>query len=405
MKRKVNGKVILQYAILVVLSFLAVFIGNKVTSRNAILFSSEVSEAMETYLVKVDSVLSVETHDASYGGVMQVTQTDIKFTGTILYGEKKGDSIVVTQTYDDVITTTGVPAEKGDWIYVHVTDGEARAGNFFRLKEIIFLFIVVILFLILFARLKGLASVVSLGLTIAAVFLVFIPAILSGYNVYLWAILICVYSIIITPLYVGGFNKKSLASVLGSFGGVFLAGILTLVMNSVMKITGFASEEDMFVVSILSEPIDLRAVTFAAIIIGALGSTLDVSMSIATSVWEMHDSSGNDDFRSLLDFGFNIGRDILGTQISTLVLAYIGTSLCTVLLLVAYQPSVLELMNLEQVIIQMEESLIGVATIILTIPFTALISAVMLSRREHEESFRINGGEDTSIGKKTIYTK
>ena len=222
---------------------------------------------------------------------------------------------------------------------------------------------------------------------------------------YLWALLVCVFAILITPPFVGGFNKKSLASILGSTGGVFLAGVLTLVMNSVMKITGFASEEDMFVMAILSEPIDLRAVTFASIIIGALGSTLDVSMSIATSVWEMHDSTGNEDFKSLLNSGFNIGRDILGTQISTLILAYIGTSLCTVLLLVAYQASMIELLNLELVIINLEDMLIGAATIILTIPFTALISALMLSNRGSEKpEFVIDGGS-TSTEEKHVYTR
>lgn len=410
MKEKINFKTILLYVLLIVFSFLAVFLGSRIATKNATMFTSQVREVGEAYLVKVDSILSVNTSTASYGGVNEVTQTEVKFSGTIMRGPRKGDSIVAIKTDDDFIVYNPVTLEEGDWILVTVTDadasaGTAKAGNLFRIKEIVLLFLFVVLFLILFARMKGVASVLSLGLTIIAVFFVFVPAILSGYNVYFWALLVCVYSILITPPFVGGFNKKSLASILGSTGGVFLAGILTLVMNSIMKITGFASEEDMFVVSILSEPIDLRAVTFASIIIGALGSTLDVSMSIATSVWEMHDSTGNEDFRSLLTSGFNIGRDILGTQISTLILAYIGTSLCTVLLLVAYQPSLIELLNLEMVIINLEDMLIGAATIILTIPFTALISALMLSKRDVGESRFVIDGGSTETEEKHIYTK
>ena len=395
----------MQYTLLIIFSFLAVFIGNRVATENATMFTSQVRQGGETYLVKVDSILSVNTSQASYGGMNEVTQTDVKFSGTIVRGPKKGDSRVAVKTDDDLLQNASVTLEEGDLIFVNVMDGDAQAGNFFRIRSIAILFVLLVIFLILFARLKGVASVLSLGLTVVAVFFVFIPAILSGYNVYLWALLVCVYSILITPPFVGGFNKKSLASILGSTGGVLLAGVLTLVMNHVMKITGFASEEDMFVLAILSEPIDLRAVTFASIIIGALGSTLDVSMSIATSVWEMHDSTGNDDFKSLLTSGFNIGRDILGTQISTLILAYIGTSLCTVLLLVAYQSSLLELLNLEMVIINLEDMLIGAATIILTIPFTALISALMLSNRNADEpEFVIDGG-DTSSVEKRIYTR
>lgn len=403
--KKINFKTILLYTLLIVFSILAVFFGSRIATKNATMFTSQIGETSETYLVKVDSILSVNTSSVSYGGVNEVTQTEVKFSGTIMRGPKKGDSIVAVRTEDELIVYNPVTLEEGDWIFVNVMGGEAKAGNLFRIKEIVILFVVLVIFLVLFAGIKGIASVLSLGLTIVAVFFVFVPAILSGYNVYFWALLVCIYSILITPPFVGGFNKKSLASILGSAGGVFLAGVLTLVMNSLMKITGFASEEDMFVVAILNEPIDLRAVTFASIIIGALGSTLDVSMSIATSVWEMHDSTGNDDFRSLLNSGFNIGRDILGTQISTLILAYIGTSLCTVLLLVAYQPSLIEMLNLEMVIINLEDMLIGAATIILTIPFTALISALMLSSRgEGESDFVIDGGS-TAAEEKHIYSK
>jgi uncharacterized membrane protein len=63
-----------------------------------------------------------------------------------------------------------------------------------------------------------------------------------------------------------------------------------------------------------------------------------------------------------------------------------------VLLLVAYQTSILELLNLEQVIMQLEDMLVGAATIILTIPFTALISALMLSGKEEpQREFVIDG--------------
>ena len=243
----------------------------------------------------------------------------------------------------------------------------------------------------MFAGIKGIATALALGFTIAAVFFVFVPAILSGFNIYLSTIFVCLFSMVITPLYVGGFNRKSVASMIGSISGVALAAVLSVFMNSLMKITGFASEEDMYVVALLGEPIDMRAIVFAATLIGALGSTLDVSMSIATSVWEVADGKRKTTFKELLLAGFHIGKDILGTQISTLILAYIGSSLSTVLLLFAYQSSMLDLLNLEVVIIQLLDMLIGASTILLTIPFTALISAVFFNK--------IHGEETDNLGK------
>ncbi|MDO4566666.1 MAG: YibE/F family protein, partial [Oscillospiraceae bacterium] len=169
--------------------------------------------------------------------------------------------------------------------------------------------------------------------------------------------------------------------------------------NSLMRITGAVDEDAMYVVLILSEPIDLKAVTFAAILIGALGAALDVSMSIASAVSEISEGEAGASRGQLAQSGLKVGRDIIGTQISTLVLAYIGGSLSAVLLLIAYQSSVFELLNLELVIIELLQSLVGAFTILFTIPATALVSAALLSR----EAKRPQNGERETAGEKRLY--
>ena len=385
MDRNDKKRTLISYIILVVFSFAAVIIGNRFAVKNAKIFSTGSSSS--ALLVKVTAVVDTQESEVAYSGDTIITQTVTTFEGTVLFGERKGETVTAVQTYDTFVLNTNYPVSEGDWIYaLDVGTDQLVAGNYFRIRFLALLFVAVIIFLIVFARLKGVAAMASLGLTIASVFGVFVPAILSGYNVYLWTIIICVYSIVITPLYIGGFNRKSVASIIGCIAGVGASGILTAVFNVIMKITGFASEDDIFVLYILPEPIDMRAITFAVVIIGALGSTLDVSMSISSSVWEMYESTGNRKFKSLLDSGTRIGRDILGTQISTLVLAYIGSGLSTVLLLFAYQSDILQLMNLESVIIEIYDMLIGALAIILTIPFTALVSAAALSSGAKEET-------------------
>ena len=365
------------------------------------LFKSQTGYAMSTYLVKVTRVIDVSTIESPYAGTLSSSMTDILFEGEVLYGEKKGETLQALQSFDGMISHGNYGVEEGDMIFVSdVGQGTCIAGNYFRLKWIAVLFAVVVAFLILFAGLKGVATTLALGFTVASVFLVFVPAILSGYNVYLWTVYICLFSVVITPLYVGGFNRKALSSMFGSISGIALAAVLSLFMNSLMKITGFASEEDMYVVALLGEPIDMRAIVFAATLIGALGSTLDVSMSVATSVWELAREDRSAGFGKLLSAGFHIGRDILGTQVSTLILAYIGSSLSTVLLLFAYQSSVLDLLNLEVVILQLLDMLIGASTILLTIPFTALISALMFRAESGSET---PGEADEGAGGKVIF--
>lgn len=382
-----------KYLVLTIACVLILGIASFFASRNAFMFNSQTGYSASTYLVRVEEITDVTTTEGAATGTYSNTMTDITFTGTVVYGEKKGEKITALQSFDGMISHGDYGVEKGDLIYVYDVGQMFIAGNYFRIKWVAVLFIAVLVFLIIFAGIKGVATAAALGFTIAAVFLVFVPAILSGFNVYVWTVLTCLFSLVITPLYVGGFNRKSLAAMIGSISGVSLAAVLSLFMNSVMKITGFASEEDMYVVALLGEPIDMRAIVFAATLIGALGSTLDVSMSVAASVWEVADGREGTGFRELLSAGFHIGRDILGTQISTLILAYIGSSLSTVLLLFAYQSSVLDLLNLEVVILQLLDMLIGASTILLTIPFTAVISALLFNGEPAENEKKHSGGQ------------
>ncbi len=384
MKKKKDA---ILYVTLLILSVLFIIIGNRWAVKDAVMFQGLTGQYTDRHFVRVDAILSQDETDTVIDGKIFMTDTKIKFSSTIVWGDHKGETLIVTQTYDTLTSRLPTPVRVGDKLFAYLNanvSSDYFAGEFVRIDLLAVVACVFFLLLILFGRLKGLATIVALSLSVLSIFLVFIPSILSGHNVYLSAIIICLYSIVITPFLIGGFNLKSISAAFGSIGGVAVAGVITAFLNSALRITGVVDEETMQVAFILSEPIDLRAITFAAILIGALGACLDVSMSIASSICEMREASGRSDFKSLLNSGMNIGRDIMGTQTSTLVLAYIGGSMSIVLLLVAYQSSVLEMLNLEIVIIELLQALIGGFTILFTIPATAIVSALMFSQGNKE---------------------
>lgn len=391
-----KGKSALMYIVLFVLSVTFIFVGNRITTDGAMMFTGQTGSYTHRYIVRVDAILETKESVFDFGGGQLMTSTQIKFSSSVLFGERKGDTIIATQTYDDLTSRIPTPVKVGNWIYVYLNanmESSYVAGNLFRINQVAILAAVFFILLIVFGRFKGFTTILALGLSVASIFLVFIPAILSGRNVYFWALLICLFTIIVMPFFVGGFNKKSLASALGCIGGVAIAGVLTYVMNIVTRITGAVDDETSYVAFIIPDnPIDLRAITFAAILIGALGATVDVSMSIATSLNEMNENSERSSFASLWQNGLNIGRDIMGAQTSTLVLAYIGGALSVTLLLVAYQASLLEMLNLELVIIELLQILIGGFTILFTIPATALVCALLFEKQgteRKETTYRI----------------
>jgi uncharacterized membrane protein len=212
---------------------------------------------------------------------------------------------------------------------------------------------------------------------------VFIPSVLAGQNIYIWSVVTCVYVIIMTMLFINGANKKSFSAGMGCFCGVAIAGLLTVLMSWLLKLTGMVNEDSLYLQLVqTANPIDLRGIIFAAIIIGALGAIMDVAMDIASSLYELRRNVPDISARKLIGSGFNIGRDVMGTMANTLVLAYIGSGLATTLLLVAYNVTFIELMNMELIVVELLQALVGSIGILLAIPMTAFICAAIYPQRK-----------------------
>lgn len=156
-------------------------------------------------------------------------------------------------------------------------------------------------------------------------------------------------------------------------------------MSWLLKLTGMVDEDSLYLQMVQTvSPIDLRGIIFAAIIIGALGAIMDVAMDIASSLYELRRNVPDISAGKLISSGFNIGRDVMGTMANTLVLAYIGSGLATTLLLVAYNVTFVELMNMELIVVELLQALVGSIGIILAIPLTALICAAIYPHHQRE---------------------
>jgi uncharacterized membrane protein len=250
--------------------------------------------------------------------------------------------------------------------------------EYFRTDKLLILTAFLVVFLLLFGHRKGFNTIVSLVFTCAAIFAVFIPSILSGKNIYISSIVICLYSIVMTFLVINGYNKKTFVAALGCFGGVIIAGILTLVMDPILFLTGIVDAESVYLTYLpTASPINLKAIIFAGIIIGAMGAIMDVSMSIASSLWEIKEESESPTFKSLYRSGVNIGRDVMGTMANTLILAYIGSSLTVILLLTVYSTSLTTLLNRELIVVEILQAIVGSFGILFALPLTSFIAAMV----------------------------
>ncbi|MBI9091921.1 MAG: YibE/F family protein [Desulfobacterium sp.] len=228
--------------------------------------------------------------------------------------------------------------------------------------------------LIIIGGVKGLKAIFTLVFTIWAVIKVLLPMILKGYDPVLVSVGICGVVIVVTLLVISGVNKKTLAAIAGTLGGVIIAGFSALLIGYMANLTGLGNEESIHLI-LYSRNIDFRGLLFAGIIIGALGAVMDVGMSVASSMYEIQSANPEIGQKALITAGMNVGRDIMGTMSNTLILAYVGSSLNLLLLFSTYDTPFNEIIGRDNMAAEVVRALAGSVGLIFTIPLTALAAS------------------------------
>lgn len=372
-----KGKVI--YFAVLVLCVLTLVVGIFVATRGGDSFYASADGTL--YLrAKVSEI--VETLD-EYDEDGELIESNIVFRARITSsGEHKGETVISHQNYSSYAHFNPQIVKAGDSVIVGLFEGDENWYfiDFVRSDAIIVLVCLFAALLILFGRKKGLKTVLSLALTVAAVIFVFFPAVILGGNIYFWAVAVCIYIIVMTLCITDGISRMSLAASLGCVGGVLVSLLLTFITDAFIHITGNADPNSIHLVYI-GDGIDLRALVYASIIIGSVGAVMDVAVDISASLKEIAAKLEGVKMRELFVSGLNIGRDVIGTMSNTLILAYIGGSMCS-LLLYFYNnmANSVYLFNIESIIVEMLKILVGSIGILMTLPLTALISAWLYTR-------------------------
>ena len=374
---KRSNKRLVIWIITVILSSVLIFAGNRIVIKDVSLMDHPEASAK----AKVTEL--GELVEESLDGISFSARTQY-FKARILNGENKGRIVDAHQQIDSYLDTgerfvrvgdkvillnNGAMFDTEDWVF----------GNYARSEYIFVLGALFLVLLIIFGRGKGVNTVLSLVFTCLAVFCVFIPGVLAGYNIYLLTLLICVFTIVMTLILTNGVSAKSIATMLGCGAGVLAAAVISLISDRIMHLTGFIDEHSVYL-QVLGEnsyPIDLRAIIFAMITIGAMGALMDVAMDMASSLYEVKRHAPSISDKELFKSGMNIGRDVMGTMANTLVLAYIGSSMCSILLRITYSNSLMEMINTESIVVELLNAIVGSLGILLTMPLTALVCVAM----------------------------
>ncbi len=385
---KINKEKII-YAISVILCISLLIIGYFTATHGKSYYAEPEGEI---YLrAKVKEII---TNIPVYGEDGTLLSEDTVFEALITSKEMKGESVTVYQNYSLYTPFNPRTVEVGDSVIIARFDGVENWNfiDFVRSDAIIVLVLLFFALLVIFGKKKGLKTVLSLLLTVLSVAFVFMPAILTGGNIYLWAVAVCIYIVFMTLITTDGISRMSLAASIGCVGGVLASLLLTFITDAFINISGNADPHSIYLLYI-GEGLDLRALIYASIIIGSVGAVMDVAVDIAASLKEIAAKIEKPTKHELFRSGINIGRDVIGTMSNTLVLAYIGGSMCS-LLLYFYNnfANAVYLFNIEIIIVELMQILVGSIGILLTLPLTAFVSAVIYTSKSSKKKRHVTDG-------------
>ncbi len=321
---------------------------------------------------KVDQLLLDKTGMVSNRQVVEVEVKEGPFAGQTF--------TVMNEITDN--PSFNVIVVPGQEVILSVVTGagerEVNIADYHRAPVIIGLAVVFLAAFLFFGGKQGFKSLAGLIATVALIAFVLLPLSLSGFNPLLVAIFICLASAACSMFFVAGLSRKAAAAVIGTVGGVIIAGIAAQMVITLAPLTGLSSEEAQILRgSVLNQkPVFFSGLLAAGMLIGALGVIMDVAISIASTVTEVARTAANPGFKTLYNAGMNVGRDIMGTMTNTLVLAYAGGALP--LLLLARQMPSTKLINLDLFATEIASALSGSLGLVFTIPLTALVSAYLI---------------------------
>lgn len=264
---------------------------------------------------------------------------------------------------------------------------EAYIADHLRQDELYLLLLIFMVLVLAIGWRKGAKALCALLLTMVLIWGGLLPGFLHGYNPLFLTAVIAIIATVVTLLIVGGRSLKSITAIVGTLGGVAVAGGLALVVGKAAYLTGFGSEEAAMLLYIpQADKLDIQGLLFAGIIIGALGASMDVSMSIASAVEEIKRVCPELGIWKLFQSGMNVGRDVMGTMVNTLILAYTGSSLQLILIFMAYRETLLKIFNLDAIASEVVRALSGSIGMIMVIPLTSIVAAILFGRNKQQRS-------------------
>ena len=335
------------------------------------------------------------------GVVQKVLQDNLQADGTrsgeqvvtvkMTTGVRKGEVIQMTSASGFLFGTACTPGLHV--IVVQSVSGDSTVSSVYSRDRggVILLFgLLYLVALIAVGGRQGLKASAGLIITFFIIIFIWIPLIYLRVSPIRSAVVICALTTILTFWCIGGISRKTITATLGTVSGVVIAGIFAEIFSLATGISGWnVSNIETLLTIWESNRIKVGGLLFAGILISALGAEMDVAMSISSSMQEVCRQNPGISRWELFCAGMRVGRDMMGTDSNTLLLAFVGTEVSQLVLNFAYDLPAAQVLNSNNIGIAVMQGLSGSFGIVLSVPITVLIASWIFRGKPSESTERI----------------
>ncbi|MEK7638563.1 MAG: YibE/F family protein [Patescibacteria group bacterium] len=291
---------------------------------------------------------------------------------TVKEGARAGDIVDLTSEI--------VQLSVGDTIYVHRTvDIEGveyfTFADFERRPVLFFVAILFAVILLVFSQWQGLRALISLGVSVAAILFLLVPALLAGYDATLTTIGVAAAVLAISLFGTHGINPRSVIAFGGTYATVIVTGLIAYFAVAHMRLSGLNDDAAVYLNFATNGELDLAGLLLGSIIVGILGALDDVSITQVSIVQELKNANPKFKFRELYARAAVVGRNHIGSMVNTLALAYASVSLPLILLYAKTESQWWLSLNQEVVASELLRIVVGSIGLVLAVPATTAVAA------------------------------
>ncbi|MBJ2356578.1 YibE/F family protein [Sphaerochaeta sp. S2] len=278
--------------------------------------------------------------------------------------------------------------EEGDiaWVLVEQDkEGEIVFTNMvshYRFSKELLLLGLFAFTLILFSGKTGVRTIISFALAFLLIWKVLIPLTLKGYKPMLVSLLVGSFLAVACLLLVAGLTKKAYAAIIGTIICSVITVLFSMWGTWYLKLHGAVMPWSESLLFAGYESMQLTKVFQAAIYLSCLGALLDLAIDISSALEEVQRHHPSITRTALIQSGLNIGRSVVGSQTTTLLLAYIGSYLTIMMVYMAQGTPVMSILNSPSVAAEILHTMVGCIALVLVAPITSVTCGYLYTREQ-----------------------